>query len=697
MTAKFREILDALGNQFRQDHSRWFLFSPIWVGAGIVLYFHLTWHPNVAWLALTIILALIWWSSRTFKVRAFSLPLIVALLISVGFSAAILRDLKVAAPILQKKSIVTVTGTVLEKSAGAKSTKIVLGELSFSGKKVIPELRYIRLSVRSKVENIEPGTIVTAKAVLLPPPPPAYAGGFDFQRHSYYQSIGAVGYTISKINNNAVADDGWIGIKRLSSVSRTHLADFVMRNGPPETAGFIIAILTGDKGAIPKQQLDDMRHSGLAHLLAISGLHMGMIGGLIFFLSRLIYASWPYFALNYPIKKIAAVTALIGLACYLFVSGMSVSAIRAFIMISAFFVAICVDRSALSFRMVAIAALIILILFPESLMSASFQMSFAAVFALIALYEAVGGRLGRFARSGGPFRRMSAYVLGVVLTSLVAGLATAPFAIYHFGQVAAFSLAANLLAVPIMGLWVMPWAIVTFLTLLFNISLPLYMVGLGIDGILWIAHETASWPGAVQYLGSYSAAQLLGITLVGLWLIIWRRPIRWLAVPAAVLLSLSFMSGNPPDIVLSGSGNLYAIRHLEEGVYLSSRRIEKFEAARWRLILGTGRLNKDKLPLTCDQYGCIYQRQGLNIAFPQNEPGATEDCGRADIILSRVPIGGDCTGAILTIDKFDLWRNGAHSLYFDSDMGVRFETANGLRGNRPWVPARHQKSGQNAD
>ncbi|PHQ69661.1 MAG: hypothetical protein COB93_07465 [Sneathiella sp.] len=125
--------------------------------------------------------------------------------------------------------------------------------------------------------------------------------------------------------------------------------------------------------------------------------------------------------------------------------------------------------------------------------------------------------------------------------------------------------------------------------------------------------------------------------------------------------------------------------------------IEKFEAARWRLILGTGRLNKDKLPLTCDQYGCIYQRQGLNIAFPQNEPGATEDCGRADIILSRVPIGGDCTGAILTIDKFDLWRNGAHSLYFDSDMGVRFETANGLRGNRPWVPARHQKSGQNAD
>jgi len=685
-------ITDTFGRiaaQFHRDRSRWFLFSPIFVGAGIALYFHLSWHPGGIWLVASVILLGLWLLTGKMELRALRVMIAMALLISVGFSASILRDYAVAAPVLQKKITTTVIGTVLEKSAGVKS-RLLLGELSFKVEQPLPDLRYVRISARGKNRSVQPGDIITAKAVLLPPPPPAYPGGFDFQRHSYYQSIGAVGYTFGKVAKVREATGSWAEVLRFSSEMRTKLAEFVVRNGPSDTSGFIVALLTGDKGAIPTQQLDDMRHSGLAHLLAISGLHMGMIGGLIFFISRLAYASWPYFALNYPIKKIAAVTALVGLACYLFVSGMSVSAVRAFIMISAFFIAVLADRNALSFRMVVIAALIILILFPESLVSASFQMSFAAVFALIAFYEAIGGRLARLARSGGPFRRLSAYILGIILTSLVAGLATAPFALYHFGQVAAYSLAANLLSVPIMGLWVMPWAIATFLTLPFNISLPLDMMGLGIDAILLIAHETASWPDAVQYLGSYSAPQLLAITLISLWLVLWRQPIRWLALPAAVLLSLSFAFVSKPDILISNSGNLYAIYHAGKGTYFSSRRIEKFDAERWQLIVGTKRWASQDIPLSCDAYGCIYKRGSRVIAFPKNGQGAEEDCARADIILSRVPIFGDCPDAQLVIDKFDLWRNGAHSLHFKEGSEISIKTVNGLRRDRPWVPVRYR-------
>ncbi|MEH6548328.1 MAG: ComEC/Rec2 family competence protein, partial [Sneathiella sp.] len=353
----------------------------------------------------------------------------------------------------------------------------------------------------------------------------------DFQRHSYFKSIGAVGYSISNIRVVGEISGTIETFRRLSSRLRGAISDNIKMLAPPFAAGFITAVSTGDKRAIPGEQIDNMRHSGLAHLLAISGLHMGMIGGLIFFITRFVLVLMPYVALHYPIKKIAALIALLGLTGYLFISGMSVSAIRAYIMISAIFLAIFFDRTALSFRMVVLAALIILLLFPESLTTASFQMSFAAVFALISLYETIGPKLGQFARSGGLPRRLVAYVLGIILTSLVAGLATAPFAVFHFGQVAAYSLIANLFAVPIMGLWVMPWGIVAFIAMPFQISFPFEMMGVGINFILWIADKTAHWPNAVQYLGTFSTLKLSLIALFSLWFMIWRTSIRWTALP----------------------------------------------------------------------------------------------------------------------------------------------------------------------
>ncbi|MZR30475.1 ComEC/Rec2 family competence protein [Sneathiella litorea] len=683
-----------LPDQFLRDRTRWFLWFPALIGFGIALYFALPVEPGLSWLILPGFLAILLVPLRDYP--NFGLRLLVGslFLVTIGFSVGLTRTAIVDAPILQKKQVTELTGRIQEKSTGPKSARFLIGDLNFSEKDNIPPLKYIRLSSRSNFQDITPGQLIRVKAVLLPPPEPAYPGGYDFQRHSYFQSIGAVGYSISSFEVVGHNHNLLTRIQGLSAEMRASIASFVLTQASSENAGFIIAIMTGDKAAIPQSQLDDMRFSGLAHLLAISGMHMGMIGGLIFFAARFLLVLSPYIALYYPVKKIAALIALVGLTGYLFVSGMSVSAVRAFIMIAALFIAICFDRTALSLRMVAIAAVIILSLFPESLVSASFQMSFAAVFALISLYEQVGPRLGQFARSGGAVRRGFAYLSGVALTSLVAGLATAPFALYHFGQVATYSLIANLLAVPVMGLWVMPGVILAFIGYPFELTFPLAIVGSGIDLILWVARETASWPSAVMYLGSFSVFQLIGITFIGLWFIVWRQPVRWFALPMLAVLLLTFLANRSPDVLISESGNLYALKTEAGETYFSTRRADRFEAERWQLVMGKEITEEKPSNLVCDPNGCAYRRHPDVIAFPTTMAGVEMDCARADIIVSRIPAPKECNDARLVIDRFDLWRRGAHSLYFEKDGEIHVETTHGLRGRRPWVPARYRENSE---
>ncbi|MEH6524872.1 MAG: ComEC/Rec2 family competence protein [Sneathiella sp.] len=679
--SKFLTLVD-------RDRSRWFFWFPVALASGIALYFSLTWHPSPFWISATPAAILVVAFVRHSRFRSIRLFLFFVLAMSMGFSACIIRTYVVGAPVLQKKKVTTVSGVILDISSGLSAHRLLLGELEFGVGSDIPKLKYLRFTARMPVDHLHPGQIVETKVVLLPPPAPAYPGGFDFQRHSYFKSIGAVGYSISNIRVVGEISGTIETFRRLSSRLRGAISDNIKMLAPPVAAGFITAVSTGDKRAMPDEQIDNMRHSGLAHLLAISGLHMGMIGGLIFFITRFVLVLMPYVALHYQIKKNAAIIALLGLTGYLFISGMSVSAIRAYIMISAIFLAIFFDRTALSFRMVVLAALIILLLFPESLTTASFQMSFAAVFALISLYETIGPKLGQFARSGGLPRRLIAYVFGIVLTSLVAGLATAPFAVFHFGQVAAYSLIANLFAVPIMGLWVMPWGIVAFIAMPFQISFPFEMMGVGIDLILWIADETAHWPNSVQYLGTFSTSKLVLITLFSLWFMIWRTSIRWAALPFLCALLFAYKPSLAPDILISETGNLYAVRLSDEKLYLSSKRVEKFEAERWQLLFGPIINVTASKKVNCDPYGCVFLSGTEVIALPKNEQALAMDCGRVDIILSRTPVKRPCA-ALEIIDKFDLWRKGSHSIWLEKYGTLRIETVNGVRGDRPWVPNRY--------
>jgi competence protein ComEC len=239
---------------------------------------------------------------------------------------------------------------------------------------------------------------------------------------------------------------------------------------PGSTGGVASALITGKRGAITEQVKQAFRDTGLSHLLAIAGLHLGLVGAFVFFAVRGGLALIPPIALRYPIKKIAAGTTLLVLACYLLLSGAAIPTQRAFVMNGLVFGAIIIDRLRISMRVCAIAAIVVLVIDPSILVGVSFQMSFGAVVALIAVYETCGARLGRLLHSRTVSGKLLGYCGGVVVTTVVATLGTYPYSIYHFHHLALYSPLANVIAVPLSAMWTLPWGVVTCLLMPFGPS-----------------------------------------------------------------------------------------------------------------------------------------------------------------------------------------------------------------------------------
>jgi competence protein ComEC len=468
---------------------------------------------------------------------------------------------------------------------------------------------------------------------------------------------------------------------------------------PGESGAIAAALMTGARGAIPEATLTAMRDSGLAHLLAISGLHVGLVAGLLFFGIRASLALVPALALRYPIKKWAAASAALGAFAYLALTGASVPTQRAFLMVGLVLLGILLDRSALSFRLIAWAAVVVLAVAPESLLSPSFQMSFAAVAALIAAYEVLRDRWRRLfggrGAIGGPLSWAGRQVSGAALSSIIAGLATAPFAVYHFNRIAWYGLAANVVAVPLTALWIMPWALVAFALMPFGAEgLALAPMGWGIEVVLAVARQVAAWPGAVSLVAVMPIGALVSIALGGLWLCLWRRPWRLLGVLPIAAGALATSLAVPPDVLVSGDAKLMAVRDGAGGLYLSSAKLRRFDAGIWRRRLGL----EDSEPwprlgqaaegrLSCDPLGCIYRVRGQVVALSGDGRALADDCAVASVVISREPVRGRCQGPGLVIDRFDLWRQGGHAIWL-GDKEIRVETVRDRRGARPWVRQR---------
>ncbi len=423
---------------------------------------------------------------------------------------------------------------------------------------------------------------------------------------------------------------------------------------------------------------------------------MMLVGGFAFVAIRGLLTLSERIALTRPVVKWAALAALPVAGAYLAVSGAPISAQRAFLMFTLMMIAVVLERRALSMRIVAFTAVAVLAVTPESLLEAGFQMSFAAVVALIAAYEAQGARLSRHDTAQGLDRWIGGarrIIAGIAMTTVIASTATAPFAAFHFQHTAFYALPANLAAMPLFTLLVMPFGLLAVVLMPLHLEAwPLAVMTWGIEGILGVASAVSHWPGATANFAAPPAMAVMFTALGGLWFCLWSGRLRWLGIIPLMAVPVATMMTEQPDLLIDGKGSLMAVRVEESGRYFLTRATPRFVARNWLERDGDRRTVRaaasDAPPgWRCDARGCILMRAGRPwLAHVRRSGALDEDCGTVRILISQEPVRGPCEGPDLVIGRFDLWRNGAHAVWLKADGTVRRVKTAGSR--RPWSPYR---------
>ncbi len=679
---------------FLENGDRWPFVVPIGIGLGIGAYFSLLVEPH--WLIGP--LALIGLGAVTWIVRHRAMPrsaLLVLCCIALGFTAASTRSQAVKTVFIAEETrIATIEGRVLDIEPYPSGLRVVIDHVRVSGLGPQATPSRVRLRLRGVQPSIRGGQWITARGRLSPPSPPVLPGGFDFQRHAFFKGLGATGFALGTAKIMPGPVPGPFEWRIHLSNLRLDLAARVHRTVGGDAGAVSAALLTGHRRIIPEDRLRDFRRAGLAHLLAISGLHIGLAAGIVFFGLRALMVLVPRIALRLPVKKVAAVAAIVMAFLYALLAGATVPTQRAFLIALFVLVAVIVDRRGISMRSLAWGATAILLFQPESLMGPSFQMSFAAAIALVAAYEVANER-GSFRRDAGPALAAAGlvrYAVGVAFTTLVASAATAPFVIYHFNEVATFGLIANLVAVPVTALWVMPAAMGALLLLPVGLDgLALAVMGAGVKIILAVADWVADLGGAAQILPSAPPWALAALTLGGLWLCLVRGRARLLGLSGVAVCLIAVPMVRAPDILVSGDGKLTAV--LQDGDYyaFSNLRAGRFNRENWLAHAGFEedhgrRWRRDGRQvdgLTCDSEGCLLRRNGLVVSVSETYAAFAEDCWSVDLAVVLVPAARPCPKPRRVIGLYDLKRGGSHGIWLTNPP--RVQTVGQERGARPWV------------
>jgi len=681
----------ALASHLAAEDDRRLLWLPVFFGGGIGIYFELPVEPPL-WPG---VVAAIAGAAAAFAFRRYPAKCEAALAftaIAAGFAlmreTAWVRD----TPMLQRHvGPITVTGRVADIDLAERGWRIIIEADPLPGLDSLDRPRRLRVHIPRTSDELNPGDRVHLKAMLHPVPAQILPGGRDFQRELYFAGIGAVGYAFGAARRTGAPEGsgGWReGLRQLRAEMTRRIAAVL----PGSAGGVASALITGKRGTISEEVKQAFRDSGLSHLLAIAGLHLGLVGGFVFFAVRGGLALLPSIALRYPIKKIAAGATLIVLCCYLLISGAAIPTQRAFVMNGLVFGAILIDRLRISMRVCAIAAMGVLIIDPSVLVGVSFQMSFGAVVALIAVYETYGARLHRLLYSRTIPGKVLGYCGGVAVTTVVATLGTYPFSIYHFHHLALYSPLANVIAVPLSALWTLPWGVVTCLLMPFGLErVALVPMGWGIEITIWVAQHVSALPGNVWAMPRLPAEGLLTISLGGLWLCLWQGSWRRWGLVAIAAGFASMMLTRPPDIVIADGGRFVAARapdgHYSVSVDKGATIARSFFASETGepLMPWPNGGSAAESGLDCAGEMCRYTAQGHTVGIVTGTGALPVRCGGLDAIVSQVPAGFGCRSMMPVIDRIDSWRRGAVALWL-VPKGVIIESANESRGDRPWVP-----------
>ena len=667
-------------------------------GAGILAYFALPREPELWALLLILGTAGALAIANRRSMTAFRLAVIATAIVA-GTTAMKLRTDLVAAPILAETHVGELTGWVEEiEQFSASNRRVVVRVQSFEDTATDATPFRVRIAVRGQFDGVEIGVGIGGLVSLQPPPAPVLPGGYDFGRELFYAGIGASGFAYGPpdLVDLGPAPFG-VRFKKPIADLRRGVGASIEAALPGETGEIANALITGDRGGISDETTEALRRSGLGHILAISGLHMALVAGSVFGFLRAVFALSPGLALRRPIKKWAAAGAFFAAAFYLVLSGASIATQRSFIMLSVVLIAVLLDRRAFSVRNVAIAATIVLLLTPEALLTASFQMSFAATLALIAGFEIVSERRRHRLAIGPPaernvWRTIFFWVAALALTSILAGLATAPFAAFHFNRTAPLSLIANLAAMPMLSLIVMPAALITVVLMPLGLeALPLAAMDFGLGYITQIAETVSEWTGASGLVSAAPVAALLVIAVGFIWLCLWRERWRLLGVPVMGVGLVIGAFALQPIALVEETGAVVAIRD-ESGRYSVLGTGATFDVDTWLRAdadprsANDARLGDDH----CDPVGCAapLASTGGWLALSREPAALAEDCRIATILVTALVVPADCAAAIV-IDRDVLKRGGAQAIYAQTSEGGEaafrvVATRPELR--RPWMP-----------
>ena len=688
-----------LGAQVAAQTLRWRLWAPVAFGGGCAVYFAFKSEPATSPLIIgAMVAAALWlWARRMAWARVLTLPLMLLACFALGMAVAKLRADAVAAPIaLAMAEPTVVEGWVVDvDSPGDAGPRVVIAPVRIEG--LAPEDTPTRL--RATVQGVapEPGEAIRLFALLNPPPAPASPGAYDFGRNAYFQSMGGVAFSLGETRSAYLSPPPW-KVRAAMAVNglRYDLAKRIVARLGERTGGVAAAMTTGHEAWLDPEQVDAMRDSGLAHILSISGLHMAVVGGFSFFLVRLLVAAWPWLALRVPGKKVAAWAGLLAVGTYLIISGHPPPAERAAITASIAFLAILLDRPAITMHALAVAAFAVLLLQPEAIVTPGFQMSFAATAALVALVEAWPVR-PREISAPWPIllvQRVGAWLGMAIMASLVAGAATGPFAMQHFNRTAMYGLGANLATAPLSDFLIMPALALGALLEPMGLGAPfLWLAGQGIGMMLAVGEWVAGLPGAVRTVAS-APDFVLPIAFLGVLLCcLWRGPLRWLGLPLAAAVML-WPRAPVPDLWIGDGGTNAAFVEAGQAVVMRPA-VRQFAVDVWTRRRGLEPAERAVDGWACTRFSCAPTEPGagpLAMWWGRRAPSPDEIdalCRSAPVVSVRASVAvlpPSCTGR-LVLDGTDHARGGAVELWRVgrvSENRWRAVWAAEVRGDRPW-------------
>ncbi|OYU13867.1 MAG: competence protein ComEC [Alphaproteobacteria bacterium PA4] len=533
------------------------------------------------------------------------------------------------------------------------------------------------------------------RAALAPPAGAAVPGGYDFARRAWFAGIGATGFPMGRLAITAPAPPP-AGALAWLEAARSRLTARIRAAVPGEAGALASAFVTGDQGAIPLETAAAMRDAGLAHLLSISGLHIAVIVGGAIVLVRRTLTLVPWIALHWPVKTIAvAIGALAGIA-YTLLAGAEVPTVRTILATLIVLFGMVMGREAFSLRLLAAAAFIILAIRPEALLGASFQLSFAAVIAIVALYESPLGRwLTRRREEEGQLHRLGRHLLTLLVSGLVAELALSSIGLFHFNRAGLYGVLANLVAIPFSSFVIMPLLVLALLAEALGVGALIWpAVGGAMTLLMGLAEQVAALPGAVVRLPAMPPAAYAAIIAGGLWLALWRTRLRWWGAPLLLAGLVAAIAAPPADLLVSGDGRHAAVRLADGRLAFLRARTGDFLKDMWGDALAAdGDIAFAEMPnMACSADACVsrLRRAGRDwrllatlsrdyVDRDRFEPA----CAAADIVISDRRMPGWCRPRWLMLDRPRLSGSGALAIWLGAGRVV---AAQDSVGDHPWRP-----------